>query len=308
MPEQETPTTRVTLFVPGKPASLEAWNAAALAATVHVELIPNDGEFGRAFGMGNVPREAMQAIDAAPSALVLQCPMDLREGRREIVGIVEKLRAAGALAVRIEESKVGWEIAQWLDLFSSDDASAWHRGAVLFLRSDGALQSCGMHAFSLPDVRIPLDGDARALQELASALNIYELAEDPVLRSGQTFAPDRETPRRVVERWPDTEYPPTHACHNPFGVWRLGPAGGAARPTTSLVPTFVPSLQVLLTAAEAKVGRPLAQKEVEALRNEAPCIALEPRDAQHLERKRGYSDIEPELVWEQWALVRASGR
>ena len=28
------------------------------------------------------------------------------------------------------------------------------------------------------------------------------------------------------------------------------------------------------------------------------------RDAQALERSRGYADLDPELVWEQWQLMR----
>ncbi len=31
---------------------------------------------------------------------------------------------------------------------------------------------------------------------------------------------------------------------------------------------------------------------------------MEPRDTQDLERARGYADLDPELVWEQWQLVR----
>ena len=315
------PITRVTLFIPGTPASLEAWNAAlqpalrielgvlhgaSVPANVEAEFVPNDGGFGSAFAMGTVPREGVAAIGAAPGALVVRWPVDLREGRQTIVAVVERLRAAGALAVRIEESKLGWEIGAWVDRFSSDDPWSWHRGAVLILGDADSLQSCGMHAFSLPDVRVPLGGEPRALQDLASALNVYQLAEDPLLRSGQTFTPDRETPRRVVERWPDTSYPPGHPCHNPFGVWRLGAPGGAARPVTELVPTFMPSLCALLTAMESKAGRPLTRTEVEAARDRGVCMAMKPRDAQKLERSRGYADLEPELVWEQWAAMKGA--
>jgi hypothetical protein len=31
------------------------------------------------------------------------------------------------------------------------------------------------------------------------------------------------------------------------------------------------------------------------------------RDAQKLDRARGYSDLAPELVWEQWQVVREKG-
>jgi hypothetical protein len=299
--------TRVTLFVPGTPSSGKAWTKALGTVDVDVEWVENDGEFGKAFSFGTCEPDVVAAIDDAPGALVLHVSHDLREGRETIVSIVEKLRDTGALAVRIEQSKLGWDIATWLELFSSDSPRAWHRGAVVFLGGDDAMQSCGMHAFSLPDMRIALDGgDPRELQELATALSVYLLAEDPVFRSGHTFAPDRESPRRLVERWPDVEYPPDHACHNPYGVWRLGPPGGRAREMGEQVLVFMPALHVILTALEEKAGKPLTKKQVEAIRDEGVCIAMDPRDAQRFERERGYADLDPELVWEQWKLVRAA--
>src|SRR5262249_15259286 len=152
-------------------------------------------------------------------------------------------------------------------------------------------------------VQVRLGGDPAGLRELASELNIYQLAEDPMILSGQTFAPDRETPRRVVERWPDIQYPPAHSCHNPYGVWRLGPPCGSARPMGKLLPVFIPALHALLRARE-KDGEVLTKQQVESTRDQGACIAMDPRDAQKLERVRGYSDLDPELVWEQWRVVR----
>lgn len=315
----DRPLTRVTLFVPGTPASPAAWAAAlgrrglrleagALrrdggeeAATV--EWVEPDGTFGKAFSFGTVSPDGVAALDAAPGALVLHFPVDLRDGREQIVAVVEALRDAGALAVRLEQSKVGWDASRWLQLFSADDPWAWHRGAIAFLRGEGAWQSCGMHAFSLPDVRVPLDGNAAALDQLMSILNVYQLAEDPLLASGHTFSPDAETPRRVLERWPDVEYSEGHPCHNPYGVWRLGPPGGTARRTPELEPVFMPALRVMLEAVEAKNG-PLTQEQVLTLRDRSPCITMDRRDAQALERKRGYADLDPELAWEQWQALR----
>lgn len=317
MPE---PMIRATLFVPGKPASLDAWAAKlrrgkirlvdgaltgnALETPASVEWIANDGEFGQAFSFGTVARDVVEAVDKAPGALVVRLPRDLLEGREAAVAVVEALAAAGALAVRLEESKVGWDVARWLELFSSEDPWAWHRGAVAFLTSKTELQSCGMHAFSLPDVHAVVSRDAEKLQELASILDVYQLAEDPDLRSGHTFAPDPETPRRLLERWPDTRYPPSHSCHNPYGVWRLGPPGARSRKTPELVAVFMPPLRVLLSALEQKAGKPLTRKQVEAARDEGICMTMKGREARELERSRGYADLDPELVWEQWKLVR----
>jgi hypothetical protein len=273
-----------------------------LDVSPEVEWVENDGTFGQAFSFGTVGPDVIEALEAAPGGLVLYWPIDLRHGRKTIVSAVERLRDAGAIAVRLEESKLGWEVSQWLELFSSPFASSWHQGAVTFLGGDGTLQSCGMHAFSLPDVAVSIDAEEG--NALGTTFNVYQLAEDPVLRSGQTFRPDGDTPRRVLERWPDTQYPSEHACHNPYGVWRLGPPGGSARAIGKLVFVFTPALHALLAALEDKRGRPLTRDEVEATRDHGACIAMEPRDAQTLERERGYCDLDPELAWEQWMLVR----
>jgi hypothetical protein len=263
--------TRVTLFVPG----------GALLRAVHVdcptEWVENDGHFGKAFSFGTVAPETVATIDRAVGALVLLWPVEL-----------------------------GWDIDTWLRMFDSDDPVAWHRGAVAFLGTGTALQSVGMHVFSLPDVRIELDGDARELQTLATIFDVYQLAEDPQVQSGQTFAPDAESPKRVVERWPAVEYPRDHPCHNPYGTWRIGSPGGKARPTRELALAFTPPLLALLTAAEESAGVPLTQKQVETIRDQAVCITLAFADVQKLERARGYADLDPELAWPQWQLVRSA--
>lgn len=42
-------------------------------------------------------------------------------------------------------------------------------------------------------------------------------------------------------------------------------------------------------------------------RDQSACITMEQRRAQTHERSRGYADIDPELAWEQWQLVRGAG-
>lgn len=316
-----SPITRVTLFVPGSQPTLAGWSAAlrsadlqldggslhgaALEAPVEVEFVANDGGFGAAFSFGTVVPELVQTIDAAPGALVLHFTEDLRRGRAQLLTVVRALDAAGGLAVRLEQSKVGWDISSWQQLMAADDPWAQHRATIAFVGDAQSVQSCGMHAFSLPDVYLSATSEAAALRALGSALNVYQLAEEPLLRTGHTFAPDAETPRRVLERWPDTLYAPGHACHNPFGVWRLGPPGEKGRPMPELMPVFMPPLVALLTALEAKNSQPLLQAQVERARNQGTCVMMDPREAQELERSRGYADLEPDLAWEQWQMVRA---
>ena len=203
--------------------------------------------------------------------------------------------------MRVEESKLGFTIERWLDLVGATDL---YRAAVLALCDKAEATSCGMHAFSLPDASVAIDGetDEAEARRLMDALNRFQIDEDPLLVNGQTFSPDAESPKRVLQRWPDAGYPEGHACHNPFGIWRLGAVGSRAQPPDGLAYVFMPALVVRLLHAEQQSGRPLTPQQVAEITESGQCVAMKHRDAQKLERQRGYSDLDPELAWEQWQV------
>ena len=128
--------------------------------------------------------------------------------------------------------------------------------------------------------------------------------QDPLILSGHTFSPDTETPKRVLRRWPDANYPPGHTCNNPFGTWRLGRSGSKGEPPGELAISFMPALVVLLGAVEEQKGKPLTKKQVEAVVSNACCMTVGHEEARAVERARGYADLDPELAWEQWQLAR----
>jgi hypothetical protein len=315
----ESSTMTATLLVPGTPVSVDAW-ARVLAEhglgfdgkqlegsdiVERAELVPNDGHFADAFRLPTVSDAQRRAIGTAGSALLLTVTPPLQHVAAAIAVVATKLQACGGLAIRIEESALGYPIGEWVRLVGSGDPWALYRAAIVVLSDNGgAMQSCGMHVFGLSDAAVVAErGEAN---ELLGAFNVFQIVDDPVLRSGETFAPDSSTPRRVLERAPDTRYPSSHACHNPFGVWQLGPPGGVARRLGDKEFVFTPSLAALLMALEQKRGTPLTRAEVEAIRDKAACIAMSPRDARALERSRGYADIDPEHAYEHWQMLRTS--
>lgn len=308
----------VRLFVPGAAATMAQWRGSlgragltldgelltsgTLGFDALVEWVENDGSFGEAFSYGTMSAQEQHAVAGAGSALVLDLPVYLGAAATDVATLIAALGDAGALGVRLEQSKLGWPVTAWIRALQSGDPWELYRCAVVVLQDRGVLRSCGMHAFGLPDAQVEAPPDEA--NELLGSLNVYQLAEDPVLVSGDTFAPDRETPRRRLERWPDDGYPPDDACHNPFGVWRLGTEGGEADSRGDLRPVFVPALVALLTAAEEEADRPLQRDEVERLTNEGTCMMMTHADAKTLERSRGYADLEPELAWMQWQILR----
>lgn len=318
-----SPVYAVRWFVPGTPRSFEAWATAlgrcgltvdgdtlageGLGCRPLLEWIENDGSFGDAFGYGTVTPDEQSAIAAAGSALVLDLPLYLAPSQPGLARLMRQLAQAGGLAARLEQSKLGWTLARWAEVLAGDDPWALYRCAVVVLTDGeaGVSRSCGMHAFGFPDAQVA--GAPRAANSLIGALDVFQLAERPVLVSGDTFAPDADEPRRRLERWPDDGYPAGSPCHNPFGVWRLGDPGGRSDPRGAQRPVFVPPLVAILTAAEAKAGRPLRREEVERLTDAGTCVMMDHGDAQQLELQRGYADLEPSLAWAQWQVARAAG-
>ena len=72
-----------------------------------------------------------------------------------------------------------------------------------------------------------------------------------------------------------------------------------------LVVVFVPALVAVLHQAETEKGEPLSEEEVIAIRGSAVCITVRHSQAQAMESKRGYPDLDPENVWQEWQAVRS---
>ena len=71
-----------------------------------------------------------------------------------------------------------------------------------------------------------------------------------------------------------------------------------------LVPVFVPPLLVLLLNQEKEKGSPLTHEEVLAIRDKGVCIMLRESATAAMAEARGYVDIDPEHVWEDWQAAR----
>ena len=71
-----------------------------------------------------------------------------------------------------------------------------------------------------------------------------------------------------------------------------------------LMPTPMPALIVILLNKEREKGAPLTEQEVIDIRDNAACIMLPLSAQEKMEQSRGYADLDPEYVWEQWQQAR----
>ncbi|MBS2026021.1 MAG: hypothetical protein JST92_26780, partial [Deltaproteobacteria bacterium] len=148
--------------------------------------------------------------------------------------------------------------------------------------------------------------DARDAMGWLDTFCVYQIAEKPGLASGHTFSPNVESPRRAFDRWPDHRHHPDDGRCNPFGIWRFHEPGVRGVAGGQVVLTAMPTYVSIVVAAERKKGSPLTRNEVEAVVAECMTIAMDPKHAAELERSRGYADLQPELAWEQWQIIRAT--
>lgn len=74
-----------------------------------------------------------------------------------------------------------------------------------------------------------------------------------------------------------------------------------------LIPVFIPPLVDLLRILEGRKGAPLTEAEVIETRDKGVCMMMGAARAVELERARGYRDIDPQNVWEEWCRIRENG-
>lgn len=288
-------------------ASTPSATPAALPGTFGVEVVqvddlPNGFTWGR---QGSLAKDILARIATCRSAAVVEFRGLLNEHAPEVAKLGRALRDAGGVAIRMEASGSASSWEPCLQRLESGDPFRIYESAVLLVEDDGdVIFTCGMHQFDLPDAEVKMADSPEAIAWL-DAFCLYQLAEDPVLMSGHTFRPDADARPRSFERWPDHRHQTDDGRHNPFGVWRFREPGARGIEPTQLALTMIPSLAAVLIAAESSAGRPLKRAEVEQIVAKCATVALDPRDARTLERSRGYADIEPELAWEQWQIVRA---
>ena len=72
-----------------------------------------------------------------------------------------------------------------------------------------------------------------------------------------------------------------------------------------LMPVFIPPLGNLLLNLEQGKGSPLTQEEVLQARDKAVSIRMRLSTKLAMDEKRGYRDIDPDHVWEEWLQFRA---
>jgi hypothetical protein len=274
---------------------------------VRVELVETASADAFSWGRrGKLDEELLRRVSDCPSTALVECGFRLDEAPLEVALIGRALRDAGGEAVRMEASGAASAWAPWLAHLESRLPARIYSCAVLLVADDDNVTfTCGMHQFDLPDAQIRTANPSEGMAWL-DEFCVYQLAEQPALLLGHTFQPSAEFPRRSLERWPDDRHHPNDGRYNPFGLWRFLEPGVRGIRGGSTVPIIMPALVATLLSHERAAGRPLTRPEVQEIVGKCPAVVMKASDVRAFERARGYADIEPELAWEQWRIVRTT--
>ncbi|MFB8003228.1 hypothetical protein [Nocardia sp. NPDC056000] len=83
------------------------------------------------------------------------------------------------------------------------------------------------------------------------------------------------------------------------------PSKPAVHDDDPLVPIPIPALMTLLIRREDDKGQALTEDEVLEVRDHAHCMMLPLSAQQAVDQSRGYRDIDPDNVWQEWCAYKS---
>lgn len=81
--------------------------------------------------------------------------------------------------------------------------------------------------------------------------------------------------------------------------------GQAVHDDDPLVPIPIPALIALLIRREDDKGAALTEDEALDVRDNAVCMMMPLSDQRALNRSRGYRDIDPDNLWQEWCAYKS---
>lgn len=130
---------------------------------------------------------------------------------------------AGGLGIKVETCGKAFNASAWKTFTDSTIELRYYMAFVILLISteDNYIYSCGMHNIGLRDTICDYNGNINDVANLIEVFSVYQLAENPVIKDGQTFSPQAGA---AVYRIIESEcifYEKEHRFYNPYGMYYL---------------------------------------------------------------------------------------
>lgn len=161
----------------------------------------------------------MQLIPAHKSVCYLIAKGGTIEAAHSIMHAANALLTAGGYGVKVESSGLAHPPEDWQEQCEYQYLFKSHTSFVVYVTAESTY-SCGMHNFGLPDAIVD-NRDCDDPGELLRVFTLYLLSETPVIKDGQTFCVDADSPVYRIHAHPPIYYGEDSLFNNPFGTWSL---------------------------------------------------------------------------------------
>lgn len=188
-----------------------------------MEIYGHDKQLKEAFSYaGSFSSEQLGAIEKHSCTLYVIGKGGSIEDANKMLDVGLALLNAGGIAVKVESSGVAHTVENWTSAAQAKEIHNTFRSFVTFVGEEEFYYSCGMHCLGYPDVVVLKDDyNPSEVVKLMETFLLYNLYEKPVLKSGETFSIDINSPYYILNHKPCTYFEEEHPFYNPYGVWEL---------------------------------------------------------------------------------------
>jgi len=190
------------------------------------ELCTRDENMRRSFevaGKGTgVTSEFLDEIKRHTSVIYITGETGNFTSAKTLAHVAAILVSNGGIGVKVETTGKAFEKNKWLSFVDiGDDAHLYELFVIdSLMDKDGTTFSCGMHNIGYRDV-IVSGLKFQEAQRLVRMFNYHRVIDKPIIKTGETFSLDIESPIYFITNEALQPYDGDQLFYNPFGMWRL---------------------------------------------------------------------------------------
>jgi Domain of unknown function (DUF4261) len=183
---------------------------------------PYIAEFMDINGNGLFDVEDIEQIKAHKSIVYLISEGGSLEKIHYLMEAASAVLSSGGIAVNVESSGRSCTKKAWIDATHSKDITKLFSTFIQMSRQGETFYTTGMHSFGLRDLKTSIEGiSGREVATLFRVFCLYNLDEQPIIKDGETFSLDQNSPVYLLKQENCTMFEEDDPFYNPYGVWNL---------------------------------------------------------------------------------------
>jgi len=188
-----------------------------------VDVYEHDPALRKAFavtGRGLIAEQELENIARQTYTLYVKGPGGTINAALGMMELGVQLLKAGGLAVKVETAGLSHSAQNW-QRFAANGLDFLCEAYAVVVQEQDTYYSSGMHNLGLSDALVRDDITLQGANHLIKNFLRYTILEQPILKNGDTFRVDIQSPYYRLTHQEDVIHPSDDPFHNPLGLWHL---------------------------------------------------------------------------------------